>query len=647
MKNKLANKLLIQMIIVVMIISAVFYFIITMQAKESEKRIFDKAKLFSAILGVHMDRIVGDNLLVYQSLQTVVSGLAKADEKIEKIRIIAPESIVLADSNEERIWQTVVSGYRDVIETVIETGQAKSLVKKVLGRELVVRFMPLFSEKEKENLIGVMQLNVKFSSQQAQGMAYLRSNKAAYFKENAARLSKEVSENLQNVLDDVERNFHYLDDLVARMIKDEEIQDIRFFSKDLRLLGSGSSGRRALLYSDNDTEFYERVIKNGSILKRNIAKSGVEVVSPLYVPGDTEKQVGGAVGITLSLKRINELVFSRIKNILIMSLLIICAFCLLIGVFFKRTVIAPLNGLMQMAQRVGKGDFSKKIQVVSNDEIGSLAEAFNQMSDELKKSKEQIEDFNLGLQEKVDKATKELEEKQAQLIESERMASLGVLSSGIAHEINNPLGVILGHAQMLLKELKTRGDLEDAQEAEKLLNTIEEYARRCTHIVRSLLQFAKKREMQFSETDVSSTVSNALMFAEGRLNKKEIKVGKHLASDLPPVLADAIHLEQVFINIIFNAEQSMNQGSKLDVSIELEKGEEIVVAFQDEGEGVSEENIKKIFDPFFSTREPGEGVGLGLSISYGIIKAHGGDINIESEVGKGTRVSVRLPVKKG
>ncbi|MFH2137112.1 MAG: ATP-binding protein [Candidatus Omnitrophota bacterium] len=646
-KNNIGNKLLVQMIIVVMIIAAGFYSIISMQTKELEKRIFDKAKLFSTILGVHLDRIISDNISAYNSLQMIVKGIAKTHESVEDIRIIAPEFIVLASSSPEYVWQAVDSEYVEVIKDVAANMKPRSLLKTELGKDLVIHFMPLLSLDKEKRLIGVMQIAARFPSQQAQTMAYLRSNKSVYYKEEAAGFAQQVSKDLKSALDEVDKNFRYLDALLASMLKDDEIQDVKLFSHDLRLLGSGSSGRKTPFISQREIALYEKAVLGEETL--NLKTPGKneqrELVSPLYLTQNNNREIIGAVGITVSLIRINALVEARRKNILVMSLVIIAAFCLLIGVFFRKTVMLPIDKLMAMTQRIGKGNFSQKVVINSNDEIGSLAQALNQMSDELFKSKQEIERWNLTLKDRVVEVTKELQQKQAQLMESERMASLGVLSSGIAHEINNPLGIILGHAQMLLKELNTKGNIQNAQEAAVLLKTIEEYTKRCSYIVNSLLEFSRKKELQFQSVSVTAAIENALMFTSSRLGQKGINVTKEYSKNMPQISADSIHLEQVFINIILNAEQSMSGGGQLKVTADMKKND-ILISFCDTGQGIAEDDLKKIFDPFFTTRQPGEGSGLGLAISYGIIKAHSGDIIVESKKGQGTKVMVKLPIKK-
>ncbi|MBU1087901.1 MAG: two-component sensor histidine kinase, partial [Candidatus Omnitrophica bacterium] len=287
---------------------------------------------------------------------------------------------------------------------------------------------------------------------------------------------------------------------------------------------------------------------------------------------------------------------------------------------------------------------SKKVMLAANDEMGDLTKAFNHMADELAGSKKEIEDWNLRLQDKIEAVTKDLNAKQQMLIESEKMASLGILSAGIAHEINNPLGVILGHAQMLIKELKEKKSLDNPQESIQMLETIESYTRRCSYIINSLIQFAREKQMQLISVDINQTIENALIFTQNRIVNKNIGIIKNFGENLASIQADQIQLEQVFINIILNADASMPQGGSLKISTQS-ASDQIKVLFEDNGEGISKDNINRIFEPFFSTKDHGKGSGLGLSLSYGIIQAHGGDIKIISKKNKGTLVEVFLPLK--
>ena len=645
MNNRLIKKLFFQIIIIVVIIAAVFSFLISTQTKELKTRIIDKAGLFSTILGAHLDNIIGDNLRSYAALQKNVEQLTKSNEDIEEIIIIGQEEIIIAASSNSHIGAIPESSYQSIIKDVLNTKCARAIVRSELGRETVIHFMPLFAS-DGNKFLGIMQMKARFPSQKGEIVTALRKNRNVYYKEEALRFATSLSKSLEIVLGEVSRNSVYLDALITNMLEDKEIRDIKIFLKDLQFLISASKGRDNLLLSDNEKTVYLKVMDDEKSINRKVGKKQdlTEIISPLYISLDDNHKSLGAVGIVISSEQVLALIRARRNYIILMSFVIICAFVFILGIFFKLSIIKPLNDIIDMTKRIAKGDFSQKISISLNDEIGDLAVAFDKMSDELAGSKKEIEDWNIGLQDKIESITRDLNEKQAMLIESEKMASLGVLSAGIAHEINNPLGVILGHAQMLLKELKEKKSLADTQESIKLLETIESYTRRCSYIVNSLIQFAREKRMEMVSVDINNTIENALMFTQNRIINKNIEILKNFSDNLPSVQADQIHLEQVFINIILNADASMPQGGSLNITTQIIKSK-IRVLFQDSGGGISTENMNKIFQPFFSTKDPGKGTGLGLSLSYGIIQAHGGDIKIKSQIDKGTSVEVFLPIK--
>lgn len=226
---------------------------------------------------------------------------------------------------------------------------------------------------------------------------------------------------------------------------------------------------------------------------------------------------------------------------------------------------------------------------------------------------------------------------QRQLIQSEKAAALGQLVSGVAHELNNPLTTILGHAE-LLQDASATTVAEQAA-------VIEREARRSQRIIEGLLSFARERPPQFAPTDVNAAIEEALRMPAYRMKVDNIDVRTDLAPELPMIEADSHQLQQVFLNIINNAHFAMRAtGGRLAVRSRL-AGRVIEVTFTDTGPGMSEEQIRRAFDPFFTTKEVNEGTGLGLSVSLGIVRRHGGEIVLNSAVGEGTTVTVRLPAR--
>ncbi len=316
---------------------------------------------------------------------------------------------------------------------------------------------------------------------------------------------------------------------------------------------------------------------------------------------------------------------------------------LLVILYFATTKITnPLKKMVIATQVISKGDLAHRVEVNSKDEIGYLAESFNQMAVNLQTANEKLIEWGKTLEKKVEERTIELREMQAHLIQSEKLASLGKLAAGIAHEINNPLGGILIYSNLLLEDIGEKSPYH-----ENLKKIVKETSR-CKNIVRGLLEFARPKEPETSLININEIVESALAIMERQTLFQNIKIKKTYTSDLPKIVADGAQLQQVFMNIILNAAEAMDGDGRLTLSTSLnEDGSYIEAQFSDTGHGIKEEDQKRLFDPFFSTKEVGKGTGLGLAISYSIIQKHKGTIEVDSQIGKGSTFTVRLPVIQG
>jgi signal transduction histidine kinase/CheY-like chemotaxis protein len=252
---------------------------------------------------------------------------------------------------------------------------------------------------------------------------------------------------------------------------------------------------------------------------------------------------------------------------------------------------------------------------------------------------EQTKRWSEELERKVEERTQELRAAQEQLLQSEKLASIGQLAAGVAHEINNPMGVILGFSQGILKTLPEDDPLK------KPLTTMEKESLRCKRIVQNLLDFARRSEPTLHLTNINELIDASCDLVVHQTSLQNVKLVKSYDPALPSIMADPNQLQQVFINIILNAYQAMPDGGTLHITTRT-VSLELQVIFADTGTGIPSESVQNIFDPFFTTKEVGEGTGLGLSVSYGIVKAHGGDIEVESQVGKGTTFAIKLPLDK-
>ncbi|HAT71381.1 MAG TPA: hypothetical protein DCS63_01015 [Elusimicrobia bacterium] len=248
---------------------------------------------------------------------------------------------------------------------------------------------------------------------------------------------------------------------------------------------------------------------------------------------------------------------------------------------------------------------------------------------------------NAALFRELEKRIEEIREMQSRLIQSEKLAAIGQIAAGIAHEINNPLAGIMGFAEMLLKS----GGL-DAQQREDI-ETIFQQSKRCGNIVRNLLQFSRRIKSPEMPVDVLAALKAALQLSAFELDGAGVTVTKDLSEDLPAVMGDPVQFEQVFLNLIMNARQALDgkKGAELKILAFREKGD-LILRFEDNGCGIPPENIPRLFDPFFTTRPAGQGTGLGLPISRGIIQQYKGTIRAENRQGGGAVFTVSFPVFK-
>jgi two-component system NtrC family sensor kinase len=334
-----------------------------------------------------------------------------------------------------------------------------------------------------------------------------------------------------------------------------------------------------------------------------------------------EQKVLGVFDISLSLaatdKRIEEI---RGTTILLMAVTILTVSAIIV-LFIQRAVYRPVRELAEGTTRVAAGDFNHTIPSRSEDELGQLAKSFNIM-------------------------TQRLKEIQYQLLQSEKLASIGKLSATIAHEINNPLNGILTYTKLI--ERKIAGGTLKKDEIPKFrsyLAIMERETERCGTIVRNLLDFARQREPSLkADVDITEVLEEALSLLANQIALQEITLQKRY-DQLPPIMADPTQLRQVFLNIILNACEAMHDGGILTVTTAFsnKRKKAVRVEIADTGVGIDDKDLPKIFDPFFTSKE--KGTGLGLSVVYGIINSHHGTIQVKSTVGEGTTVIIKLPVE--
>jgi len=250
----------------------------------------------------------------------------------------------------------------------------------------------------------------------------------------------------------------------------------------------------------------------------------------------------------------------------------------------------------------------------------------------------EVLDLNETLEKRVQERTDALLQHEKQMAHADRLASIGQLSAGIAHEINNPLGIIQGYTQLLL-----RGETADTQRHEDL-STILKHAKNCKAIVEDLLNFARRSKPTAEVVNIHEVIDDALIFLEHRSKTPDIQIDKQYQADIPSLRIDEKKIKQVLINLVMNAKHAVGEKGRIAIytAYDADAGQ-VLIRVKDSGYGIEPKHLKRIFDPFFTTKPTGEGTGLGLAVSYGIVKSHGGDIEVNSTPGSGTEFRVLLP----
>jgi two-component system NtrC family sensor kinase len=406
------------------------------------------------------------------------------------------------------------------------------------------------------------------------------------------------------------------------MYKGKDIGTATIFQDDVRISTNvlTQQGTRAIGTRVAE-DVYDRVVINGlPYIGRAYVVNNWYITS--YEPiKNISDNVIGILYVGILEQKYTDLRTSAVLTFLLISaggILASIAFSLVIS----RSILIPIQELALASKKLADGDLDTRVYKSSNDEFGELADSFNSMATALKDRDQALKEFT-----------------RKKFMESERLALVGQLAANVAHELNNPLQGIVTYSHLLLEKA-----LPD-QPTNLTIQKIVVQANRCRDIIRGLLDFSRQRKPDKTMSDLNSVVNEGISLVENQALFQNIKITLNLDEELPKVVIDPSQIVRVFINLFVNAAEAMEGKGELNITSRVDqKANYIEIEVSDTGMGIPKENLDNIFDPFFTTKETGHGVGLGLAISYGIIKEHKGAIFVESEVGKGTTFTVRLPI---
>lgn len=462
--------------------------------------------------------------------------------------------------------------------------------------------------------------------------------------------------------------------------KEKGLYDLLITDQELKVVASKKAEWVDRYYSNSlmknsmqSGQFNSEIEKSGGFLSPHYKK--IILYSPLWIQG----KIAGGIQMEVFIEDIMTNLLES-KRVILISIILDAVVLIVFGSFLlSRVLVKPLKDLVRLTQKISDGDFSQKIEVTSKNEIGQLISSFNRMIERLRENQDSLESYL----ESLETANKKLKQAQEELIRTEKLASIGRFAAGVAHEVGNPLGAILGYTSILEK-----GGI-DREESKDYLKRIEKEIERINRIVRELLDFARPSNFEIREVEINKVIENTLSLLSYQKNFKNVETQLDLHPNLPLVKGDESQLSQVFINIILNAVDAMASGGILRIQTieyivedlltdrlqrlypprrkgdpvasdysrlrkpdplsalltKFPKGTKLVkTQISDTGVGIAKEDLEKIFDPFFTTKAPDKGTGLGLSISLRIVESVGGEIRVDSKVGKGSTFEVYLPV---
>ncbi len=430
-------------------------------------------------------------------------------------------------------------------------------------------------------------------------------------------------------------HIHRIIDMIGRQ---EGLEKIRVFNKQGEIIYSSVKAEIGEMVDKRAESCYachevDRPLQRLSIPERTRIFGGdghdlsLGIINPIYNEmscwqaschaHDQAQSVLGILDVTMSLSEVEQQIAAHRLRMLFLAAGSILLISLLLWVLVQKLVGKPVAGLVDATRIVGSGNLEYKVPKLSRDELGQLAKAFNEMTSKLVLA-------------------------QRQLYHSDKLASLGRLAAGLAHEINNPLTGVLSYSSVLQK----RKEFEP--EVRKDLEVIVNETKRCREIVKRLLDFARPQPAEKKQADLDDVIARTLAILENQFKKRRVEIETRLSPDLPQIYADAAQLQQVLVNLLVNAADALgDQGGTVTIATApanvTDGAEAVTLNISDTGCGIASDDLTRIFEPFFTTKGQ-QGTGLGLAVVWGIVEEHGGTISVSSKPGDGTTFTVQFPV---
>ncbi len=356
-----------------------------------------------------------------------------------------------------------------------------------------------------------------------------------------------------------------------------------------------------------------------------------------------DQTVLGVLDVRMSLEKVDASIAVARRKLIFWAIIGTAVLTLISGIFLFVTVHLPVRRLREGTNQISSGNLDHRIVLSSKDEIGELARAFNEMAQSLGKAEHENRVWSQTLEKRVEQKTAELKQIHEQIIQIEKMASLGKLSATVAHELNNPLEGILNYSKLISKRLKKAESTPAIQSALDDMELVIDEVQRCGNIVKNLLLFSKRQVGEFGLVPIAEVVNKAVRLMQHHFKISNVNFQVEITDPEATLMCDENQIQQALVALFVNAVEAMPNGGDLKLAVSCEASGGIRMDMSDTGTGIVTEDIPHLFEPFFTTKKQGKGVGLGLSVVYGILERHDGKISVQSEPGKGTVFTLTFP----